>query len=272
MRSVLVVYTHRARAEALGVAIDSQPDLVWAGAVENSEEAPGAMDGEPPHVAVIEGGHGPQLTHSIRTLRKAMPEVHIVVLTDSPEPATLADAAEAGAAAFVSDRDSLSNLLDAVRAAASGLLLLPTGTFTELVRVVSKPAPQADMPIRSDELETIGSGPGDAARPRAERHHPELIDLIDTAPGEMEWERERELEEAYRRSGLTPRERDVLLLLAQGLDAQGIAKDLFMSVHTARGHLKSIMMKMGVHSQLEVVVTAARAGLLPDFPAPLPAR
>jgi DNA-binding NarL/FixJ family response regulator len=66
---------------------------------------------------------------------------------------------------------------------------------------------------------------------------------------------------------LTTRERQVLALMGEGLDPQAIAQRLVVSRHTARGHVKNILMKLGAHSQLEAVVIAARAGYLPRLPA-----
>lgn len=60
---------------------------------------------------------------------------------------------------------------------------------------------------------------------------------------------------------LTPREREVLELLAQGLDVHAIGRGMSVSVHTARGHVKSVLHKTGTRSQLEAVVAARRAGL-----------
>jgi DNA-binding NarL/FixJ family response regulator len=62
---------------------------------------------------------------------------------------------------------------------------------------------------------------------------------------------------------LTPRERDVLLLMGQGMDPHAIAASLGISLHTCRGYQKAIMGKLDAHSQLEVVVVATRRGLLP---------
>jgi DNA-binding NarL/FixJ family response regulator len=61
---------------------------------------------------------------------------------------------------------------------------------------------------------------------------------------------------------LTDREREVLALLASGVDATGIARQLGITVHTARGYLRSVLEKLNAHSQLEAVVLAARAGLV----------
>jgi len=61
---------------------------------------------------------------------------------------------------------------------------------------------------------------------------------------------------------LTDRESEVLRWLSQGLDPQTIARRLGISVHTCRGHVKSILAKLQAHSQLEAVVKAMRLGLV----------
>ena len=61
---------------------------------------------------------------------------------------------------------------------------------------------------------------------------------------------------------LTPRELEVLRLLGHGRDPRGIAKDLGVSLNTCRGYVKAVLAKLGVHSQLEAVVVATRAGLI----------
>jgi len=55
---------------------------------------------------------------------------------------------------------------------------------------------------------------------------------------------------------LTPRERDVLLLLVEGVDRKEVARQLQLSANTVRTHLHSLMSKFGVHSTLEVVALA----------------
>jgi PAS domain S-box-containing protein len=59
---------------------------------------------------------------------------------------------------------------------------------------------------------------------------------------------------------LTPREIEVLQKLAGGLDSDGIAESLHISVRTQRNHVASILAKLGVHSQLQAVVFAVRHG------------
>lgn len=62
--------------------------------------------------------------------------------------------------------------------------------------------------------------------------------------------------------GLTPRELQVLRLLAEGLDVRAVARDLGISHHTTRDHVKNVLAKLGARSQLDAVVVAARAGIL----------
>jgi DNA-binding NarL/FixJ family response regulator len=61
---------------------------------------------------------------------------------------------------------------------------------------------------------------------------------------------------------LTSRERDVLRMLAEGLDARAIAKGLGISLHTCRSYVKSLLLKLNAHSQLEAVVIAMNHGLV----------
>jgi two-component system nitrate/nitrite response regulator NarL len=62
-------------------------------------------------------------------------------------------------------------------------------------------------------------------------------------------------------SQLTPRELDVLFLLTKGTSSRGIAVALGIQVNTVRTHVGSILTKLGVHSRLEAVAFALRAGL-----------
>jgi DNA-binding CsgD family transcriptional regulator len=66
---------------------------------------------------------------------------------------------------------------------------------------------------------------------------------------------------------LTPREQEVLLLLAEGVDARTIARRLGISVNTCRGYVKSIFLKLDAHSQLEAVAIARKHGLVDVRPA-----
>jgi DNA-binding NarL/FixJ family response regulator len=61
---------------------------------------------------------------------------------------------------------------------------------------------------------------------------------------------------------LTPREREVLQLMAQGLPNKAIARELRISLHTAKFHVASILGKLGAASRTEAVTLGARQGLV----------
>lgn len=61
---------------------------------------------------------------------------------------------------------------------------------------------------------------------------------------------------------LTPRQTEVLRLLANGSNVDEIAGALGISIHTVRTHIQRILETLGVHSQVEAVARAFRHRLL----------
>src|SRR5215210_3961663 len=74
--------------------------------------------------------------------------------------------------------------------------------------------------------------------------------------------REEELEARASIEQITPREREVLQTLAEGLSNKEIAAKLHMSVDTERTHMMNILNKLGVHSRLQALLFAARHGIV----------
>jgi two-component system nitrate/nitrite response regulator NarL len=76
--------------------------------------------------------------------------------------------------------------------------------------------------------------------------------------------RERQEELAARQAveKLTPREKEVLEALAEGLESKEIAERLNVTVETERTHMVNILHKLGVHSRLQALVFAARYGVV----------
>lgn len=64
-------------------------------------------------------------------------------------------------------------------------------------------------------------------------------------------------------SALTPRENEVLQMLASGLGNKAIAARLGISDHTAKFHVAQILAKLGAASRAEAVSIAMRRGLVP---------
>jgi len=62
-------------------------------------------------------------------------------------------------------------------------------------------------------------------------------------------------------SELTPREREILCLLAEGQSNKLIARNLGISDGTVKLHVKAILRKLGIHSRVEAAVIAVEQGL-----------
>lgn len=61
---------------------------------------------------------------------------------------------------------------------------------------------------------------------------------------------------------LTPRERETLDLLGEGLSTAAISGRLGVALNTVRNHVQRVLEKLGARSQLEAVTIARREGLL----------
>ncbi|WP_030374208.1 response regulator transcription factor [Streptomyces rimosus] len=135
MTRVLVVEDQRTLAEALELAIGAQPDLECVGTVDTVEQAlPLARTGTDVvlmdvHLPGTDGISGTSL------LKTAAPALRVLILTGDPRPRLLAAAAAAGAAGFLTKDSALPDILAAIRAPATGPLLVAGGTLAALAGV-----------------------------------------------------------------------------------------------------------------------------------------
>jgi DNA-binding CsgD family transcriptional regulator len=67
---------------------------------------------------------------------------------------------------------------------------------------------------------------------------------------------------AAERSVLTPRQREVLALLAEGASTTQIATMLGLAEETVRNHIRQLLRRLGVHTRLAAVAHARREGLI----------
>jgi DNA-binding NarL/FixJ family response regulator len=88
--------------------------------------------------------------------------------------------------------------------------------------------------------------------------HPDVVDvLLSVLPSVG-----RTVDDANPVQALTPREIEVLGMLAEGLGNKAIAKRLSISEHTVKFHVSSIFTKLNATSRTEAVTLGARQGLI----------
>ena len=85
--------------------------------------------------------------------------------------------------------------------------------------------------------------------------------LADVLARQRQMARNRE-EQAHLLGSLTRREREILRLMARGLDNRAMARELGIGYSTVRSHVRGVLEKFGVHSKLEAVARAMELDLL----------
>jgi DNA-binding NarL/FixJ family response regulator len=86
----------------------------------------------------------------------------------------------------------------------------------------------------------------------------EVIEMLRVASKE----RQKDHQAKLALKELTPRERQVLQALAEGLETKEIAQKLHITLETERTHMTNILHKLGARSRLQALVFAARYGIV----------
>ena len=152
---VLVVDDERLFAELMRVALANANDMQVVGVVHDVASALDSTDRLHPAV-VLSDYHLPDGTGGdvARALRRAAPDVAVLILTGDPSTSVLADVARSGAVGHLTKARDLSEVVTAVRLAASGEILFAP---SELQRLLLAPHAerQLDEPLTARELEVL---------------------------------------------------------------------------------------------------------------------
>jgi DNA-binding NarL/FixJ family response regulator len=164
-----------------------------------------------------------------RKIKRELPRTVVLIITAFTDASYLEEALEAGAAGYVLKTAYPERIVDAVRRALHGEAPLNQEVAKELI------------------LNLMG-------RQHAEREGPRNLDPAGPPT---------------RRStpasgiGLSPREVEVLRLVARGYTNQQVAKELLISTSTAKKHVQLILAKLGTSDRTQAVVRAIEWGMLP---------
>lgn len=136
---VLLVDDHRAFSEALAIAVGSFPDLACVGTPTTIAEALAAIPEAQPDVILLDiylpDGNGIEAIAGIRALQ---PGVRILVMTGHTDVDVMARAASAGASGFLPKENSIAAILDAIRAARDGQMLVDGSTLAAILGQVGR--------------------------------------------------------------------------------------------------------------------------------------
>jgi DNA-binding NarL/FixJ family response regulator len=182
------------------------------GVASNGAQAIALCTEQMPDVALMDlnmpGMSGVEAT---QRLSAAVPLVKVLVLTVADDARSVTDALLAGAFGYLLKDAPTDQIIEGVKAAASGESLISPRVATQLIRHIRQPA----------ETETGLSG-----------------------------------------AELTDREQQILELIARGMDNPEIAQTLYLSQHTVKNHVSSILVKLQVENRIQAAVRAVRQGLV----------
>jgi two-component system, NarL family, nitrate/nitrite response regulator NarL len=211
---VPVVQDHPLLASAIARVLDSQEDLCVCGIAPSGDVAAKLAAQEQPSVVLMDfllpDMSGPVAAARIRS---AVPTAAIVFHSAEDSESALLDAIDAGATAYLTKDATADQLIEAVRRASIGQVLIPVALFAKAI-----------------------------ARQRKV--------ITDTQARQKMF------------AEFTPRELDVLRLLAEGHDTGTMARRLGIAPHTVEWHVSHLIEKLQVHSKLQAVIAAARMGLI----------
>ena len=211
MIRVLLVDDEELVRTGLRMILDAEPDILVAGDAADGASALARLREVEPDVVLMDI----RMPHmdGLEATRRICAEgsgAKVVVLTTFDLDEHVYAALAAGASGFLLKDAPASQLVHAIRVAASGDALLAPSVTRRLIARFTEPH---------------------AVRPKLP-------------------------------ADLTPRETEVLALLAEGLSNAEIAERLFVGDATIKTHVARVLMKLGVRDRVQAVVLAYRSGLV----------
>jgi DNA-binding NarL/FixJ family response regulator len=131
---VLIVEDHALLANALADVLSDEPDITVCGTVRNAIEAVSAVRSQTPNVALLAYRlPGVEGLAAAGMIRIAAPATAIVFHTGDDREDALLDAIDAGATGFLTRSASSEQIIEAVRRAARGEVLIPAALFAKAI-------------------------------------------------------------------------------------------------------------------------------------------
>ncbi|WP_237206426.1 response regulator transcription factor [Rothia nasimurium] len=217
--------------------LSMEDDIEVVGQARNGAEALNLAEATRPDVVLMDV-QMPVMDGITATaaLTEKLPGTSVLILTTFDREDYLFSSLQAGASGFLLKTSDADELVEAIRKVAGGLALLsPEMTLPLIARFVEQTKGQ-DAAAQAGSL---GAGKSGGARSAQE-----------LSP-----------EDAFALGALTPREKETLELLAQGLTNAEIAEKLFLGAATVKTHVSNILAKTHSRDRVGAVIFAHRVGL-----------
>lgn len=228
---VLLADDHDILRQGLKMLLGMQPDIALVGEARTGSVALALARELSPDVVVMDITM-PDMDglEACRRIREEMPDTQVLMLTMHESEDYFLEALRQGAAGYLVKKAAPTELHMAIQAVARGDAFLYPGLAKAL--------------IRSFVAQSNDTAPAHDA-PQAAIKEPSLNEELRL---------------------LTPREMEVLKLVAEGYTNQEIADRLIISIKTVQAHRASVMEKLGRHNITHLVRFAIHAGLISSEP------
>jgi DNA-binding NarL/FixJ family response regulator len=224
---LLLADDHDLVREGIRAVLEGEPDLLVVGEAANGRQAVELCKELRPDLVLMDV-RMPEMDGlaATRAIKEDLPQTSVVMVTMHESPDYLLEAIKAGAAGYILKDAAGERLVEAVRRTLEGDAPLNEGLAMQLLQRLSSENEEE----RASEV---------LAEARKERRAAEPMPR-----------------------GITPREAEVLRLLAQGRTNPQIAHDLAVSRGTVKIHVQNIISKLGVSDRTQAAVRAIELGLL----------
>lgn len=263
---VMLVDDQRLVRGGLSMLVNSQPDLQVVMEADDGLAAIDVFDrmvseGQAPQVILMDVRmpHCDGLEAARRILerdgeREEDERVRIIMLTTFDIDEYVYSAVRAGASGFLLKDTPPEQLLEAIRTVHRGdAVIAPSATrrlLEHMIPVLDSPAPVAPVVPAAESVPAIPSAAG-SELPKATFIPAEhaSFETVQDYP-------HRELIEQ-----LSPREFEVLGLIARGLSNAEITRELVLSEATVKTHVSHVLAKLGARDRVQAVIMAYEAGI-----------
>ncbi|HTK06017.1 MAG TPA: response regulator transcription factor [Ktedonobacteraceae bacterium] len=230
---VILADDHEILRQGLRLLLQAQPDIEVVGEARTGLDAINQVARLLPDVVVLDiSMPGMDGLEACQRIRIHYPTIQVLILTMHESEEYFLQALRMGAAGYLVKKIAPGELSSAVRTIAAGGAFLYPGLAKALIRAYLTPTTPKITPTTE--------------------RHPDGPEQTSRSENKL--------------AVLTPRELEVLTMVAEGHTNQEIANHLVLSIKTVQAHRANVMEKLGLHDITHLVRFALRHGLIAPEP------